>query len=248
MTGPRYSIIPSRFFEDDRLKPSHFKVMGYLGKHSDRSGWMKLSQTKAAATDNIGIARETVCRAIADLVEWGYVEKRSKKETKRSICFYRILMDAREEPTDDVPDVVGGCDPAVTTGCDVVGHRVVTPEITRVVTHEVTINNDPSSKIKIQRSSARSAPSEVSKSGFGSEVPLAAPPLTVIVITPSEAAWPAWIEFFRSSDQADLAFDANQSKRIRASARWPSADVVVFEPKRRRPPAKDFTLTAEDAA
>ena len=153
MAGPRYSIIPARFFDDDRLKPSHFKVMGYLGKHSDKSGWMKLSQTKAAGDGNIGLARETVCRAISDLVAWGYVDKRTKQETKRSICFYRILMDDPLDPAEEVPDLIEGCDVAITGGCDRTDHRVVTARVTRVVTAGVTTNNDPSPKIKSYNSS-----------------------------------------------------------------------------------------------
>lgn len=169
MSGPRYSIIPARFFDDDRLKPSHYKVMGYLGKHSDKSGWMKLSQTKAALPGNIGIARETICRAITDLVDWGYVEKRTKQETKRSICFYRILMDDPNEPVEDVPEIEGGCDVALTGGCDRTDHRVVTQEITTVVTSGVTTKNVPSSNIKPNNDRRVPAPSEVLKSGFGSE-------------------------------------------------------------------------------
>lgn len=232
--GPRYSIIPSRFFDDDRPKPSHFKVMGYLGKHSDKSGWMKLSQTKAATDDKLGISRETICRAISDLVAWGYVEKRTKAETKRSICFYRILMDASEDPVDDVPEIEGGCDVALTGGCDGTGHRVVTSDITRVVTSDVTIKKVPSSKIKPNNDQRASAPSEVLKSDLGSEGPTASKALPVFTIQPGEAAWQHWIEHFRAAGKDDLAFDATELKRIKASTRWPKPESQIFEPKPRK--------------
>ena len=232
--GPRYSIIPSRFFDDDRPKPSHFRVMGYLGKHSDKSGWMKLSQTKAARAENLGIARETICRAITDLVEWGYVEKRTKSETKRSICFYRILMDAVEDPMDDVPEIEGGCDVALTGGCDAGGHRVVTQEVTTVVTSDVTTKKAPSSKIKPNNDQRASAQSEVSKSDFGSEAAKPSRALPCFTIQPADSSWQAWIDHLRTTERAAMAFDAERTKRIRASTRWPKPESQVFEPKMRK--------------
>lgn len=224
MSGPRYSIIPARFVDDARLKVSHFKVLGYLGKHSHKTGWMKLSQTKAGKDESLGLTRETICRAISDLVDWGYVEKRSKQQTKTSICFYRVIMDAVSDPVeneDDLPDVVAGCDPALTGGCDAAGHRVVTQQITRVVTSDITTREDHSLKIKIERSSA-GADSEDSKSGLKSEVRVAA---TALTITATDPQWMHWMVHLRNRGREDLATQAEAAGAITTvGSRWPKAD------------------------
>lgn len=225
----RYSIIPARFFEDERLKPSHFKVMGYLGKHSDKSGWMKLSQTKAADTGGIGMARETMCRAISDLVEWGYVDKRTKQETKRSICFYRILMDDPLDPAEDVPEIGGGCDAAITTGCDSVDHRVVTRAVTRVVTSGVTINNDPSSNIKpnnVPRANARSADS---KSVLKSEVGF---PLTKAAHPEQIAAWRRYADIVGGQKNRFIVRMIDDHGAALVPSEWPPEAKLTEKSKR----------------
>ena len=236
MSGPRYSIIPARFFEDARLRCAHFRVMGYLGKHSHGSGWMKLSQTKAAADESVGLARGTINRAMGDLVEWGYVDKKTKTQTKRSICFYRILMDSTEEPGDDIPDVGGcdvevtpeGCDAQVTTGCNVGGHRVVTSEVTTVVTHGVTIKEKevPSLKFKnITFSRSEAARREDLISDLKSKG-TARPAIT---LTPADCSWSAWLDHMKERGLSDEMAGAVE---IVVSVRWPNgpnADLPVVK-------------------
>lgn len=98
----RYSIVSGDFAREMRATDTHRRVMLQLGLHSTRNGWIKLSQTKLAG--ELGLARESVNRAIRDLVEWRYVEKRDQSDTGRSICFYRIIMDRPTEPGDDAAD------------------------------------------------------------------------------------------------------------------------------------------------
>lgn len=140
-----YSIIPADMAYDQRMGDKHRRVMLGLGVHSSQKHWIKLSQTKLAA--ELGMARETVNRAIADLVEWNYLEKRSQKDTQKAICFYRIVM-SRAEPDADSEELdVEGCDEAitgdqaVTGGCDFSDHTGVTPGdhtgVTLVVTQDV---------------------------------------------------------------------------------------------------------------
>jgi hypothetical protein len=152
----RYSIVPGDFARDARAKDVHRRVMGELGTHSTRNGWIKLSQTKLA--DTLDVARESVNRAIRELVAWGYLEKRSQAQTGRAICFYRIIMDRPGEPDDSEPDSPiegdgddvssagdagetcdvsltrggGTCDVPLTPTCDVLRHTRVTSHVTHI--------------------------------------------------------------------------------------------------------------------
>ena len=143
-----YSIIPADFAYDQRIGDKHRRVMLGLGVHSTQKHWIKLSQTKLA--EQLSIARETVNRAIADLVEWGYLEKRTQKDTQRAICFYRIIM-SRDEPDInseeldvegcDAPITSETCDAPITGTCDGTDHTGVTPGdhtgVTLAVTQDV---------------------------------------------------------------------------------------------------------------
>ena len=51
------------------------------------------------------------------------------------------------------------------------------------------------------------------------------------VIARGDVWWEHWLEFFRNHDRADLARDAEQAGRIRASSRYPKETTVVFEPR-----------------
>ena len=97
--------------------------------------------------------------------------------------------------------------------------------------------------------SKRAQTREGSKSDFGSEGANPSKAFPCFLIQPADTAWQAWIDHFRATDQADLAFDANQHKRIRASCRWPKPGVMVFEPARRKLAAANTKrITGEDAA
>lgn len=142
--APRYSITPGDFSQDARARRIHYRVMHFLGSKTDRSGWCVFSQTKLAA--QFEVARETVNRAIGDLVEWGYVEKQAQQQTHRAVCFYRVLMDRHAPPAllpDESPDdaeIDGGtCDPTLTGRCDAPRHTGVTSTITQ---RETPLNND----------------------------------------------------------------------------------------------------------
>lgn len=81
--------------------------------------------------------------------------------------------------------------------------------------------------------SARDA-REVDKSDFGREVSKPSRAVPCVTIKPSDSSWSAWLDHFRSTGRADLAFDATHLKRIRASTRWPKAETHIFEPKPRK--------------
>lgn len=168
--SPRYSIIPGDFAADQRADVGHFRVMNLIGRHTDAHGWCRLKQLKIGK--EVGLSRETVNRKIKDLVDWGYVDKRSADATGRAI-FYRTIMDrpgplpvvqnddaagpdfGPDAPELDLPEPPTGrvtpASHAVTTkkpSCNRHVIRSLTPGVsaarTSGVTHAATANNDPS--------------------------------------------------------------------------------------------------------
>jgi len=93
--APRYSIVAGDFAEDSRADILHFRVYLLIGRHTNKHGWCRLKQVNIAQA--LGISRKTVNLRIKDLVDWGYVEKRSHDATGRSI-FYRTKMDRGDIP------------------------------------------------------------------------------------------------------------------------------------------------------
>jgi hypothetical protein len=123
-TGPRFSITPARFVEDARATLSHYRVLNALGRHAKANGWLRVKQQTLGTA--IGLSRRTVNTTLADLVEWGYVEKRESDSTGRAI-FYRILFDTLPPPSDgidadgddfapapDTPPAPSTCEPGLT--------------------------------------------------------------------------------------------------------------------------------------
>ncbi len=184
MAGPRYSTIPGRFIEDRRRDGGHTDVLLALGRHTDNEGWCRVKQ--ATLGKAIGATRETVCRKLKDLVEWGYVEKCDTDGSGRAI-WYRVLLDAptpppvASEPADDDalwPDdghlktpetplpVSGGsqvqkytCDPYDHTRCD---PQTITPGVTPAITH-----NDLLQRPSLTPSPIAPAPGRSSVGGGG---------------------------------------------------------------------------------
>ena len=124
--------------------------------------------------------------------------------------------------------------PAVTTG-----------KLSSVTTGKQVAGQEHSLNNQLNKS-ARAR--EVDNFGLGSEGAKPSPSLPVFTIQPADTSWNAWLEHFRQADQADLAFDATQKRRIRASSRWPQANSVVFEPKPRKPLSKASKRMTGDAA
>lgn len=116
MSGPRYSIIRGDFPSDPRAELPHFRVYTLIGRHTDTDGWCRLKQITIAY--EIGYSRKTVNLAIADLVAWGYVEKRATDATGRAI-WYRTIMDAPAPPPaasdDEETDCETGSGPVTST-------------------------------------------------------------------------------------------------------------------------------------
>lgn len=97
MTKPRYSIIPAGAVTDDRIERGDLRVLAYLGTFTNKLGWCFLSQGTIASELDCG--RATVQRALARLVEAGWVEvKASTASGRPHACHaYRVIMD-RDDP------------------------------------------------------------------------------------------------------------------------------------------------------
>lgn len=105
--APRYSILPGDFadFRDKDGNPPrlvHFVTLFYLGRYTDRAGWFKRSLKQDEMAEEVGLSRQKFCAALNDLIEWGFVERKPSKKSKR-VFYYRVLMD-RAEPIEDDDD------------------------------------------------------------------------------------------------------------------------------------------------
>ena len=72
--GPRYAFIPGAAVDDPGLTPTAFRVLCYLGRHTNNGGWCRIKQKTMAA--EMGIARSTVQVSLDLLYRRGWVEKR----------------------------------------------------------------------------------------------------------------------------------------------------------------------------
>jgi hypothetical protein len=94
----RFSIIPARAMDDRRLSKPCLVVLAAIGTYGDKNGWCHPSQSTLAA--RLGVTRQAVGKAIAGLVELGYLEKLRQfgNDGGELSCSYRILFDAELRP------------------------------------------------------------------------------------------------------------------------------------------------------
>ena len=123
-SGPRFSIIPGNAVFDENLTLTGFRLLCYLGRHTNNAGWCRIKQRKIAA--DLGIARSTVQIHLDQLYKLGWVEKRAEgwtgvdpdPEGQPFACHsYRVCMEASatggevalidDEVPDDEPDKSG---------------------------------------------------------------------------------------------------------------------------------------------
>ena len=77
----RYSILPSRMTGDKRLKIAHYDVMVCLGCYASPKGLVYMTvQTMERHCPHV--KRETINKAIKDLIKWEYVRKLESKYIK----------------------------------------------------------------------------------------------------------------------------------------------------------------------
>jgi hypothetical protein len=132
MSGHNYriSVIPAGAVIDPRLKAQDIRVLALLGRHTNKHGWCRRSQTEMAK--ELGCSRGTVQGAIARAVEAGWVEV--KLEGRGSVGpdpdkqpfaahSYRVLLDGEREPpampeAHDDGETEGGCQHIGTPGAN----------------------------------------------------------------------------------------------------------------------------------
>lgn len=127
MSDPRYSIIPAAALKDERVRDLHLRVLAIIGTHTDKEGWGEVSQNYIG--DRCGRSRETINRAIRDLVAFGYLHKSdrfSSRDGRQLKSLYQVVMDRPPPPEKEdpvTPASQGGCDASVTGGVTPGDHR-----------------------------------------------------------------------------------------------------------------------------
>lgn len=89
----RFSIIPARAIDDDRLGNAAVRVLSALGTYSDPDGWCwPAIQTLA---DRLRVSRQQVKRGIKQLEETGYLVRQRRFNTagREMSSKYRVLYD-----------------------------------------------------------------------------------------------------------------------------------------------------------
>ncbi|MBD8875420.1 helix-turn-helix domain-containing protein [Roseibium polysiphoniae] len=93
---PRMSIIPAEAVNDPNVSPVALKVLAALGRHTDRAGFCFRSLRKLA--DELALARCTVQRAVASLIEAGWLIRfrNHRKDGGDCSSTFRVLLRQRK--------------------------------------------------------------------------------------------------------------------------------------------------------
>jgi predicted transcriptional regulator len=199
MDDVRYIILPGDIRKEPRLQLSHLRVAMVLGAYSKRHGWTDLSQNDIG--EMADISRETVNRCVADLVEWGWVDRRKKKGKNQYV--YRFIMDR-----EDNCDLQLTCDPQLTKHCE--------PPVTGTVISEVT---DSKESLQLDSKSTSGAGARASDAS-ASRAPRAVKSQPALTITHLDASWDDWL---KSVDE-ETALRMEAAGEFEATARWPSVE------------------------
>ena len=94
----RWLRLPARASTDMRLTGIDCHVLMSIGRNANGSGWCFFNQGKLA--EEMGVPRPSVNRAVARLVEFGYITKCDINHGKdrrypQGICQYQLLFDSR---------------------------------------------------------------------------------------------------------------------------------------------------------
>lgn len=227
----RYIIMPGDMRKDDRLTLAHYKVAMVLGAYSKRYGWTDLTQNDVG--EMAGLSRETVCRCVGDLADWGWVARR--KKDGRNQYVYRFIMDREDcEPAVTVPKK--DCEPAVTdtviSGFTSKEKSSTNRQSTCPLPHKpgatsASGQKDISDSKGSGEPAATSVPARnVSASGNGRKVatePESAASLCVpsIRIARGEVCWERWLDRVRETMGDDAVTAMTEAGEIWAAARWP---------------------------
>lgn len=113
LADARMSWLSGRVADDARLGLLHFRMLAHLGRQNHRRGWLRLSQQELA--EAWGCSRSRLNQAIGDLVDWGYVRKRTQAESHESYCTYKVRLDDPEDDDEQAGNMPEGeCSPGGT--------------------------------------------------------------------------------------------------------------------------------------
>ncbi len=177
MDDVRYIILPGDLRKDERLSLSHFKVAMVLGAYSKRNGWTDLTQSDVG--EMAGLSRETVCRCVGDLVDWGWVARR--KKNKKNQYVYRFIMDREDQCDQAVTEPEKQCDAPVTGN--------VISDLTSNVEETSTISKSTSgASAPATQDAARSPPEGEAR-----------------LVLPHDETWRLWLTWLRHSGRYAVA-------------------------------------------
>lgn len=94
----RFSVLPARAIDDDRLSRTHLRCLAALCTYTDKNGWAWPSTSTIA--ERLGVSRQLISRCLHDLAAWEYVEIRLRprdgQDGGQTTNLYRVLFDIGE--------------------------------------------------------------------------------------------------------------------------------------------------------
>lgn len=99
----RYSIIPARMMQDDRVRLGHMKILACLGMYTNSHGICWPSQMRMV--QHTGYARTSISRIIQQLIAMGYVRKLEprdyplgvRRRSARRVNRYQVLWEGNDK-------------------------------------------------------------------------------------------------------------------------------------------------------
>ncbi len=101
LTDARLTISAGRLADDLRCGVTHLRIMAHVGRQNGQRGWLRVSQSELA--ERWACHRNTVNRAFADLVAWGYLRQRTQSESGESFCLYSVALDRDDDSVEEPP-------------------------------------------------------------------------------------------------------------------------------------------------
>lgn len=202
MDDVRYIILPGDLRKEERLTLGHVKIAMVLGAYSKRQGWTDLTQDDVG--EMAGLARQTVCRLVGELVDWGWVDRRKKAGKNQYV--YRFIMD-RED-----------CQLEVT-----VPQKHCQPQVTGTVTSNVTFNKEDSSTLS-QSTSGASAPAT---QGAARSSPAVKRVYGSLEVKSTDISWLRWLDKIEETQGTEARSHVQKQGFIRVPERWPMDGVPI---------------------
>lgn len=88
----RYSVVPWRAADDERLTRSDLRMLMQFGRRVDGAGFVILSQMKLA--EDWGVTRQAVSKIVTRLIKFGYLRRHEQRAGTRGVWMYELISDA----------------------------------------------------------------------------------------------------------------------------------------------------------